>query len=68
MSSWNHLNVGAVDRAVRGLLGVTALALVFTGPRTAWGFVGLLLLFTAALGFCPLYAMLGLTTRARRTS
>jgi hypothetical protein len=64
----NRLNIGAVDRAVRALLGVIALTLVLTGPRSAWGFVGVVLLFTAAVGFCPLYALLGFSTRTRSTS
>ena len=68
MSAWNHLNVGATDRALRAALGALALALVFTGPRSPWGYVGFALLITAAVGFCPLYAVLGLSTRARRVS
>lgn len=68
MSRWNHPNIGTVDRALRALLGVVALSLVVTGPRSAWGYVGVVLLFTAAVGFCPLYALLGLTTRTRRAS
>lgn len=61
-------NIGTADRALRVLLGIGALALVLTGPKSAWGFVGLLLLFTALVGFCPLYAMLGVSTRSRRLS
>jgi hypothetical protein len=68
MSHWNRPNIGTVDRALRALLGVVAVSLVVTGPRSAWGFVGVVLLVTAAVGFCPLYAMLGLTTRPRRIS
>jgi DUF2892 family protein len=68
MSRWNRPNIGTIDRALRALLGVAAISLVVTGPRSAWGFVGVVLLFTAAVGFCPLYAMLGLTTRPRKVS
>ena len=68
MSHWNRLNIGNADRAVRVLLGATALALVVTGPRSPWGYVGVVLLATAVAGFCPLYAMFGLSTRSRRTS
>jgi hypothetical protein len=65
MSKHTRLNVGTIDRALRAVLGATALALVVTGPRSAWGLLGLVLLVTAAIGFCPLYAALGLSTRAR---
>ena len=68
MSNRNRLNVGAVDRALRAMLGTAALALVVTGPRSAWGYLGLVLLVTAGIGFCPLYAVLGLSTRSRSTT
>jgi len=68
MSRWNRPNIGAVDRVVRALLGVSLLALVVTGPHTAWGYLGLVPLLTAATGFCPLYAVLGLSTRGRSVS
>jgi hypothetical protein len=66
MSNWTHANIGSLDRALRALIGIAALALVVTGPRTAWGYLGLIPLVTAAFSFCPLYAMLGLETRNRR--
>jgi hypothetical protein len=65
MSRWSRHNLGAADRVMRALLGTVALALVLTGPRSAWGFLGIALLGTAAIGFCPLYAMLGISTRTR---
>jgi Protein of unknown function (DUF2892) len=64
----SRMNVGSIDRAIRAALGVVALALVFTGPRSAWGYLGFVLLLTAAVGFCPLYAMFGVNTCPRRLS
>ncbi len=58
-------NEGAADRAVRVLLGIALLALAFVGPKTHWGFVGLVPLATGFLGFCPLYSVLGLNTARR---
>ncbi len=58
-------NEGAVDRAVRVLLGIALLTLAFVGPKTHWGYVGLLPLATGVLGFCPLYSALRLTTTRR---
>lgn len=68
MSHRTRPNLGNFDRVLRMVLGSAALALVFTGPRTAWGYVGVALLITAAIGFCPIYAALGLSTRARTIS
>ena len=68
MSNWNRSNLGRADRAIRALLGAVALTLVITGPRTPWGYLGVVLLATAAVGFCPIYAALGLSSRPRRAS
>lgn len=58
-------NVGPIDRALRFVLGVALLTLAFTGPRTLWGALGLIPLVTAMLGWCPLYTLLGISTRPR---
>jgi hypothetical protein len=55
-------NIGAADRAVRIVAGVALLAMVFVGPRTPLGWLGLIPLLTAAVNFCPLYAVLGIST------
>lgn len=55
-------NEGKVDRVIRVLVGVGLLSLVFVGPQTAWGWVGLVPLLTGLLGFCPLYKIFGLST------
>ena len=55
-------NVGTTDRTIRMLLGIALLMLVLAGPKTLWGLVGLVPLATGALGYCPLYSVLGITT------
>lgn len=65
MSVNRFFNVGPTDRALRAVLGLAVLALAFVGPRTPWGYLGLIPLLTAVVGFCPLYALLGISTRAR---
>ncbi len=55
-------NVGAVDRFVRILFGLVLLSLVFVGPKTAWGWIGILPVLTGLISFCPLYRLLGLST------
>ncbi len=55
-------NVGTVDRIIRVVLGIVLLAMVFVGPQTPWGWIGIIPLLTAALGFCPAYKLIGLST------
>ncbi|MFM5885065.1 MAG: DUF2892 domain-containing protein [Novosphingobium sp.] len=56
------VNVGSADRVFRIVLGLVLLALVFVGPRTPWGWLGLIPLATGLLRTCPLYSLLGITT------
>lgn len=56
------INEGTLDRAIRIALGVTLLALVFIGPKTAWGWIGVVPLATGLIGWCPLYSVLGIDT------
>jgi len=51
-------NISPLDRAARVVLGLGILSLVFLGPKTAWGYLGLIALVTAASGFCPAYRAL----------
>ena len=55
-------NVGSIDRVLRVVIGVVLVALAVTGTIGPWGWIGLVPLATAALGFCPLYAILGFST------
>lgn len=57
-----QINEAGFDRALRVLIGVALLALVFVGPHTAWGWLGLLPLATGLFGFCPLYRLVGIDT------
>jgi hypothetical protein len=57
-------NVGTVDRVLRIVVGVVLLALVFVGPQTLWGLIGIIPLATALVGFCPLYRLPGICTTA----
>jgi len=55
-------NEGTIDRALRIVFGLVILALVVVGPKTPFGFLGLVPLVTGILGFCPLYRLVGLRT------
>ena len=55
-------NIGKVERVVRVVAGVGILSLAFVGPQSAWGYLGVLPLLTGLLGWCPPYALLGVST------
>lgn len=56
------LNEGGVDRGIRVVVGLVLLSLVFIGPKTPWGWIGLLPLITGAVGVCPAYMPFGIKT------
>ena len=58
-------NVGSLDRGIRIAVGVGLLAIAFAGPKTAWGYLGLVPLLTGLSGFCPLYTVLGISTQPK---
>ena len=55
-------NEGKIDRIIRIVVGLGLLSLVFIGPQTLWGYVGIVPLLTGVVGFCPLYKVLGFDT------
>lgn len=55
-------NVGNADRLFRIVLGLVLIALVFVGPKTAWGWIGVIPLVSGFLRTCPLYSLLGIST------
>jgi len=63
------INVATIDRVVRVIVGLALIAFAFglIWPATGWnwvGWVGIIPLATGALGSCPLYSVLGLSTCA----
>ncbi|MCA9565978.1 MAG: DUF2892 domain-containing protein [Myxococcales bacterium] len=55
-------NEHTIDRAIRVVLGLALLSIVFVGPKTLFGLIGIIPLATGLLGSCPLYTMLGIGT------
>jgi len=54
-------NTGKTDRIIRGLIGLIVIA-AGVYWKSWWGAVGLVPLFTAAIGWCGLYALFGIST------
>lgn len=57
-----NANVGNVDRAARALVGVALIGATVAGAIGPWGWIGVVPLLTAAVGWCPLYKVLGIDT------
>ncbi len=55
-------NLGLWERALRILVGVVLLALAVVGPQTVVGLLGVVPFITGAMGMCPLYGALGITS------
>ena len=55
-------NVHNIERVVRVIVGLVIISLVFIGPQSAWGWVGLIPLATGIIGWCPPYALFGFST------
>lgn len=55
-------NIAPWDRTARVLLGAVLVSLVFVGPQSAYGWIGLGPIFTGLSGTCPVYRFLGLST------
>lgn len=55
-------NEGGLDRALRVAAGLTLIGLAATDTVGVWGYIGVVPLLTGAIGWCPLYTLLGVNT------
>ena len=55
-------NEGPIDRVLRVIVGIALIAIVFVGPQTPWGWIGVVPLLTGLVAFCPLYRIIGVNT------
>ncbi len=53
-------NVGTIDRTIRIIIGLVIISLIFWGPKSAWGLIGILPLMTGLVGWCPPYTLFGI--------
>lgn len=61
-------NEHKIERVLRVVIGLALIALVFVGPKTLWGLVGIVPLATGLVGSCPLYTLFGISTCPRTTT
>lgn len=58
-------NIGTLDATIRIILGLIILSLIFVGPKSLWGLLGLVPLLAGIIGYCPLYPIFGINTRKK---
>jgi hypothetical protein len=64
MSKLFARNTGNLDRVIRVIVGALLVGNVFVGLKTVVGWIGLVLIITGLFGTCPVYSLLGITTRS----
>jgi hypothetical protein len=55
-------NMGSVDRWSRIGLGLALIASAAVGALGQWAYIGIVPVITGAIGNCPLYSVVGITT------
>ena len=55
-------NIHPVERVIRVVVGIGLISCVFVGPQNQWFWLGLVPLATGMMGWCPPYAILGIST------
>ena len=58
------VNVGSIDKVLRIIIGLGLLSLIFIleGNQRWLGLIGVVPITTALMGWCPLYAILGINS------
>ncbi|RSK27384.1 DUF2892 domain-containing protein [Bacillus sp. HMF5848] len=57
------INIGSTDRIIRFILGIALLGLfLLEGPVKYVGIIGIVLILTATIKFCPLYPIFKINT------
>ncbi len=56
------VNVGSCERTLRVVVGLFLVSLIFWGPKTLWGLIGIIPILTGSTGNCPLYTVMGIST------
>ena len=54
-------NIGLIDRVLRAAIGIALIVWALAGGPV-WAWIGVVPLLTAAVSFCPAYALLGIRT------
>ena len=55
-------NVGSADKIARMIVGALLIILALMGQIGVWGWIGVVPIATALIGWCPAYTLLGIKT------
>lgn len=58
-------NQAGIERIIRVVIGLFVISLIFWGPKTLWGLVGVVPVLTGLSGWCPLYSIFHTSTRKK---
>jgi hypothetical protein len=61
-------NIHTVERVLRMITGLVLMSLAFWGPNSRWFLLGVIPFATGFRGWCPLYAVFGISTCELKTS
>lgn len=59
-------NIHPVERTARVVVGLAVASLAFWGPANKWFLLGLVPVATGLVGWCPPYALFGISTCSRK--
>ncbi len=60
------VNMGGIDRTLRIVVGLALIVMAVTGTIGVWGWIGVVPVLTAIVGYCPAYAPFGFSTCAKK--
>lgn len=55
-------NVGSADKIARIVVGALLILLALMGTIGVWGYIGVIPIATALMGWCPAYTVFGIKT------
>jgi len=55
-------NIGNIERILRIVVGLALVVLTVMGTLPVWGYIGIVPLATGLMGWCPPYAIFGIST------
>jgi lipoprotein signal peptidase len=62
MASFLSVNEHPIERLVRVVIGLGLIYMAWSGSLGPWAYIGIIPVITGALGNCPLYTALGIST------
>ena len=55
-------NIHPIERVIRVVVGIILVTMAFVGPANPWFLLGIIPVLTGLIGWCPPYALFGIST------